>query len=565
MHHLAHPGLSDRALPRVSCIMPTADRRAFVRIALDLFAAQTYPNRELIVVDDGRDGVEDLCLTVPDVVYVRVPPQSIGARRNIAVEHASGEIIVHWDDDDWYSPERLRLQVEPILAGTAGVTGLENRVTLVLRDRSFWTSSDALHARMFVGDVHGGTLAFSRQYFERGVRYPDTNLAEDAALLRQLLQLGARLEKIPNEGSFVYVRHGRNAWSFEAGRFLDPAGWRRCERPEQMPLAMLERYGDALGERPTATLRASEPGMVDCLGSTQVEGSAPVVKVRRCVAFVASEACSGLLDAALTSLNRHGGVDDAARVVFVVGAAPACEQVARRHGAIIISTRALTASGPSLKAALYSMAHVVQAHQYLCLDADLLVLGDVSTLFDQHAALGPGRMLIGPEFATDRGQHLGDAIGTIYRGSASEIVQLTGGDSASSAYPQVVNDGVFVADRGALLAIDAVLRAAPDIGTWVHARPDVWWRQKAALNIALARLDAAARMRERYNVQLHSAAVEPMRSRPGVALWQGEPATVLHFNGAGRRQHAAWKGRILGRARVMPRAPLRQPRVSGAR
>src|SRR5690606_21807539 len=49
-----------RELPLVSCIMPTYNRRAFAPLALEYFRRQTYPDRELIVVDDGSDPVGDV-------------------------------------------------------------------------------------------------------------------------------------------------------------------------------------------------------------------------------------------------------------------------------------------------------------------------------------------------------------------------------------------------------------------------------------------------------------------------------------------------------------------------
>jgi hypothetical protein len=44
----------------VSCVMPTADRRRWVSSAIDYFLAQDYPNRELVILDDGEDRVSDL-------------------------------------------------------------------------------------------------------------------------------------------------------------------------------------------------------------------------------------------------------------------------------------------------------------------------------------------------------------------------------------------------------------------------------------------------------------------------------------------------------------------------
>ncbi|HEX8114410.1 MAG TPA: glycosyltransferase, partial [Kofleriaceae bacterium] len=231
------------AAPMISCIMPTADRRAFVPLGVRGFLAQDWPNRELIVVDDGRDAVGDLVAGVPGVRYLRLPGRaSIGAKRNLACGEARGELIAHWDDDDWYAPGRLSWQAAPILAGAADLTGLENRFILQLPVGEFWTTRRELRQRMFAGDVIGGTMMFRRSLFAGGLRYPEANIAEDAAFLREAIRRGHRLAQLDNPGLFVYVRHGRNTWQFEPGRFLDPHGWEVVAGPSSLPGETLDAY-----------------------------------------------------------------------------------------------------------------------------------------------------------------------------------------------------------------------------------------------------------------------------------------------------------------------------------
>ena len=236
--------------PLVSCIMPTYERRRYVPQALQSFLQQDYPNRELIIVDDGKDAIGDLVEKLPNVRYFHVARTSIGAKRNLACKHAAGEIIAHWDDDDWYSPDRLRYQVMPIIAGKADLTGLENAFVLELPGGEFWTTEAALHQRLFVGNVHGGTLVYRRELWSQGLRYPEINLAEDAWLLMRSTRQGKRLVRLSNPGVFVYVRHGRNAWrQFAPGTFIDPKGWQRISAPLHFPVEVLEFYKSASAGR----------------------------------------------------------------------------------------------------------------------------------------------------------------------------------------------------------------------------------------------------------------------------------------------------------------------------
>lgn len=218
--------------PLVSCIMPTANRADFVLQAVRCFLRQDYPNCELIIADESTPGLREKLPADPRLRCLTVPRgKSIGEKRNAACAEARGEFIVHWDDDDWYGPGRISAQMAPLLDGRAGVSALRSDLFFDLHRWRFWRCTDALHRRLFVEDVHGGTLAYARSVWERGCRFPDRSLAEDAIFLRAALRKGARLERLPGVGHFIYLRHGENAWRFECGRHQDPGGWMPAEEP----------------------------------------------------------------------------------------------------------------------------------------------------------------------------------------------------------------------------------------------------------------------------------------------------------------------------------------------
>jgi O-antigen biosynthesis protein len=220
-------------VPLVSCIMATSNRPGFVMQSIQFFQRQNYANRELIILDDTT--AEDLAPLIAGderIRYFRLPTRlSIGAKRNRGCELARGTFIAQWDDDDWYAPNRLTAQIEPLLSGASQISALSAGVFFDLPRWQFWRITPELHRRMFVGDVHGGTLVFHRGLFDRGVRYPDRSIAEDAWFLWQAMQHGAQVRKICGDDLFVYVRHATSSWEFRCGEFLEPRGWRRVEQP----------------------------------------------------------------------------------------------------------------------------------------------------------------------------------------------------------------------------------------------------------------------------------------------------------------------------------------------
>jgi hypothetical protein len=61
-------------------------------------------------------------------------------------------------------------------------------------------------------------------------------------LLQQATARGHRLLKLENRGSFIYMRHAKNAWRFDAGSFLDPSGWRQSAPPDGFTQSTLDAY-----------------------------------------------------------------------------------------------------------------------------------------------------------------------------------------------------------------------------------------------------------------------------------------------------------------------------------
>jgi len=104
--------------PLVSVVLPTYDRPALVRKAVASVGAQTYPNVELLVVDDCsptpvEQALEKLSLGPSITVRVLRHGENRGgnAARNTGIRVAAGEYVAFLDDDDRWHPEKLDRQV----------------------------------------------------------------------------------------------------------------------------------------------------------------------------------------------------------------------------------------------------------------------------------------------------------------------------------------------------------------------------------------------------------------------------------------------------------------------
>jgi predicted O-methyltransferase YrrM len=175
--HMSAPSLISGAPPLVSCLMPTANRRVFVAQAIRYFQRQDYPNRELIILDDGSQKVADLIPSDSRIRYVEMDRrQSMGAKHNLACELARGEVIVHWDDDDWMADWRLSYQVDSLLAQPA------NTLCGLTRVYFYDPAGDHAWEYIYPGNdrpwVLGSTFCYRRE-FSQAHRFPDMNEGAD--------------------------------------------------------------------------------------------------------------------------------------------------------------------------------------------------------------------------------------------------------------------------------------------------------------------------------------------------------------------------------------------------
>jgi glycosyltransferase involved in cell wall biosynthesis len=166
--------------------MPTANRRQFVPSAIRYFQAQTYPSRELVILDDGAESVADLIPDDPTIRYTRLTGRrTLGAKRNESVEASRGDLIMHWDDDDWVAPRRIAYQVEVLLREEAEVCGTRQLLYFEPATGQTWLYEYPANQRRW---LIGGTLLYKREFWRRSP-FPSIDVGEDSSfVLNQQLE-----------------------------------------------------------------------------------------------------------------------------------------------------------------------------------------------------------------------------------------------------------------------------------------------------------------------------------------------------------------------------------------
>ena len=148
--------------PWISCIMLARGRPELAQRSLHCWLAQTWEARELVILDDADMRAFGTPPAHEMIQYHLLPRRlTVGAKRNLACSRAQGEIIAHWDSDDWYAPERLADQVKRLIESGRAVTGYHICTFEDLRNGQKWLYNGAICYAL------GASLMYRREFWHR--------------------------------------------------------------------------------------------------------------------------------------------------------------------------------------------------------------------------------------------------------------------------------------------------------------------------------------------------------------------------------------------------------------
>jgi glycosyltransferase involved in cell wall biosynthesis len=194
------------AEPLISCLCLTRRRPEHLARAIQCFLAQTYENKELIVVYPESDAATAACLETFKSPQIRpspvtIPGATLGDLRNYSIERAQGEYMCGWDDDDWHSPDRIRRQYQATVSSKKGATILA---------RMFIYHAARQKAYLGCERLWENSVFFSKsEIAEHGIRYPSLDKNEDYEFVNQLIKNNL-VYAVYDPTSYIYNITGAN-------------------------------------------------------------------------------------------------------------------------------------------------------------------------------------------------------------------------------------------------------------------------------------------------------------------------------------------------------------------
>lgn len=215
IHHSVDDGVNRRRDDRVSIIVPCYNEGEVIVPSLQGVINQTYPNVEIIVVDDGsKDNTYELAKLYEyqegnrSLKVLSKPNGGKSRALNYGIEHASGNLICCVDADSKLSPDAVELLVQhfadPKIAAVAGSISVVNRNNFITKLQALEyiqglnLVKNAQAYLNLVNVIPGPLGMFRKEAIKRLGYYAHDTFAEDCDLTLNLIAQGYKIGFEPN-------------------------------------------------------------------------------------------------------------------------------------------------------------------------------------------------------------------------------------------------------------------------------------------------------------------------------------------------------------------------------
>jgi len=230
----------------VTAVMITGksrDRIPLALAAIKSFNLQVYPSKNLLILNDGdyslhEESPELFNAAISEIHIPHAPERTLGDLRNIGLEHVGkGNVLIQWDDDDWYHHKRIWEQMQLFTE-----SGAEHPVTLAAQIRYSFSNDTAImvyQPKQPNGDLRGipGTILYRVPEFkyESARKHEDSWFFNKFSRVHVLNNFGTQRFGISLPELYIRFEHGSNTWNAAhiMGKYSDPRRKHNWYIPEE--------------------------------------------------------------------------------------------------------------------------------------------------------------------------------------------------------------------------------------------------------------------------------------------------------------------------------------------
>lgn len=200
--------------PKISIVIACFNDPDVVK-AVNSACLQTYPNKEIIVIDDGsNDETKNAIKTVEKLIDILITQQNYGQSiaRNNGIKKANGDYILNWDSDDYFDPSFCEKAIKHFQEdeNIKIVSCYAQRFNEKGKIDDFIPKGGDISSFLFSNAALGSAMFLNKDWLECGgyeEKLPILGF-EDWELYIQLLKKGGYAYIIPELLFNYQVRHG---------------------------------------------------------------------------------------------------------------------------------------------------------------------------------------------------------------------------------------------------------------------------------------------------------------------------------------------------------------------
>lgn len=190
----------------VSVIIPAYNQGHFLAEAVNSVLSQTYPDFEVIVVDDGSTddtAVVAQRFTDARVRYIYKENGGLSSARNEGLRHARGHFISYLDSDDCFLPQKLEILVaafneHPAAGLVAGHAVPVDEHGRYVGKRFDIPLPEDLHLLLLGNPLHVGSVLVRREWQDKAGFFDESLRSyEDWDMWLRLARLGCQMQYVP--------------------------------------------------------------------------------------------------------------------------------------------------------------------------------------------------------------------------------------------------------------------------------------------------------------------------------------------------------------------------------